>query len=397
MSKKIHKVNYNSNIYKIYIFSFILGIHTVRGVFIPYFEDWGGLNFVEIMVLQSIFTIGIFVLEIPSGAIADKIGRKTAISLSALSVAIAAIFYSTIPAFFMFAIAEIIWGFGIALYSGTDEAFVYNTLKINGDEQRLPKVMGSIQTMRLIALTLSAPLGSVIATYISLQFTMTFLAFVFIAGFIVSLTFKEPKIENKIQKSENYLKILIDGFKQFRKVKILRTLCFDRLFINVLIFSLFWTYQKYFQALKIDILWFGFISSLMYIVQAGFMNLIPRITSKSKNKLNILLAVDMINGVAFILMGFTANIILGIILVIIIVGFGYTRFLHYMNGINKYIESENRATVLSTINMFSSILRAIFNPIVGFLVLWNIHAFFYIIGILILVLTLFSRVRNEHL
>jgi MFS family permease len=397
MTEQVMGRSYKSNIYKIYIFSFILGIHTVRGVFIPYFTEWGGLSFFEIMILQSIFTIAIFLLEIPSGAIADKIGRKTAISLSALSVAIAAIFYSAFPAFYMFAIAEIIWGFGMALYSGTDEAFVYSTLKVDGTEKNLPKVMGNIQTFRLIALTLSAPTGSIIAEYISLQFTMTFLAFVFFAGFLVSLTFKEPRIDNSKYQSENYLKILIDGFKQFRKVKILRILCFDRLFIGVLIYSLFWTYQVYFQELQIPIIWYGFISSLMYIIQAGFMNIIPRITSKRKNKLVILYIVDIINGVAFILMGLTTNIFLGILIVIIIVGFGYTRFLHYMNGINKFIESENRATVLSTVNMFSSILRTIFNPIVGLLVMWNIYAFFIIIGVTILILTFFTRVKNEYL
>jgi MFS family permease len=396
MSDSLNVFNIKRNINKVYLFSFILGIHTVRGVFIPYFTDWGGLTFFEIMVLQSIFTIAIFLLEIPSGAIADKIGRKTAISLSALSVAIAAIFYSTIPAFFMFAIAEIIWGFGVALYSGTDEAFVFNTLKILGREKELPKIMGREQTMRLIALTLSAPLGSVIATYVSLQFTMTCLAFIYFGGFLVSLTFKEPRIAYN-NKSERYLVILKDGFKQFRKIKILRILCFDRLFIGVLIYSLFWTYQVYFEELSIPILWFGFLTSLMNIIQAIFMNLLPRIESSVKNKIIFLIIVDIINGITFISIGFTSNTILGVLFVLIIVGIGYPRFLLYMNGINKYIESENRATVLSTINMFANILRAILNPIVGILVMWNINGFFLIMGIGILIFTLFTRVKNEYL
>jgi len=396
MSKLLNALYIKRNIGKIYLFSFILGIHTVRGVFIPYFTDWGGLTFFEIMLLQSIFTIAIFLLEIPSGAIADKIGRKTAISLSALSVAVAAIFYSTIPAFFMFAIAEIIWGFGVALYSGTDEAFIFNTLKILGREKELPKIMGREQTMRLIALTVSAPLGSIIAEYISLQFTMTCLAFIYFGGFLISLTFKEPKLVNN-NKSERYLTILKDGFKQFRKVKVLRILCFDRLFIGVLIYSLFWTYQVYFEVLSIPILWFGFLTSLMNIIQAIFMNLLPRIESSVKKKLIFLIIVDIINGITFIFMGFTSNTFLGVFLVLIIVGIGYPRYLLYMNGINKFIESENRATVLSTINMFASILRAIFNPIVGILVMWNINVFFFIIGIGILSFTLLTRVKNEYL
>ena len=34
--------SYKSNILKVYIFSFILGIHTVRGVYIPFMTTWGG-------------------------------------------------------------------------------------------------------------------------------------------------------------------------------------------------------------------------------------------------------------------------------------------------------------------------------------------------------------------
>ena len=47
--------SYKSNIIKIYFFSFILGIHTVRGVYIPFMMDWGGLSFFQIMILQSYF------------------------------------------------------------------------------------------------------------------------------------------------------------------------------------------------------------------------------------------------------------------------------------------------------------------------------------------------------
>ncbi|MFX1595095.1 MAG: hypothetical protein ACFFBK_03435, partial [Promethearchaeota archaeon] len=126
--------NYKSNIFKIYIFSFILGIHTVRGVYIPFMLSWGGLSFFQVMILQSYFTAMIVVFEIPSGAIADFLGRKTALILSALSVASAAFTYSIIPNFFLFMLAETLWAFGSALLSGTNEAFIYFSLKSFGEE-----------------------------------------------------------------------------------------------------------------------------------------------------------------------------------------------------------------------------------------------------------------------
>lgn len=385
-----------SNINKYYIFSFILGIHTVRGVYYLFFTVWGQITFFEFMLLQSYFTFMIFILEIPSGAIADSIGRKLALTLSALFVASATFTYSIIPNFFLFMVAETLWALGMALLSGTDEAFLYATLKDSGEEDKLPKILARNRTLRLIALTLSAPVGSVIAELVSLQFTMTCLGFVYIAGFIISLTFTEPPFKNEYHR-EKYLSIIKTGFKELRNNKILRILFFDRLAIDTLVFVLFWTYQPYLTEIQVPILFFGFITSMMNIINAIFVNILPKLQEKAKNKLQLLILVNIIDGIAFVLLGLTTNIIIGVIFLLIIVGFGYPRYILYVKGINKEVESENRATVLSTINMFGSLVRAILNPIVGIIVMWNVFALFIIIGILIIISTAFTRVKSEYL
>jgi hypothetical protein len=247
-----------------------------------------------------------------------------------------------------------------------------------------------------VALTISAPIGSTIAEFVSLQFTMTSLGFVYIAGLLFSLTFKEPPFKNEYKK-EKYLSVIKTGFKQLRKNKTLRILCIDKLAIDILIFALFWTYQPYLTEIQTPLLFFGFISALMNITNAIFVNIFPKLQKKAKKKLKLLIIVNIIDGVAFILLGFTTNIIFGVIFLLVIVGFGYPRYLLYVNGINKEVESENRATVLSTINMFSSLIRAILNPFVGIIVMWNVYAIFIIIGILIFVFTAFTRVKSEYL
>jgi len=387
---------YKPNIKKLYIFYFIMGIHTVRGVYIPFMMDWGGLTFFQIMILQSYFMLMIFLLEIPSGAIADHIGRNIALMLSALSVATAAFTYSIAPNILLFFLAETFWAFSSALFSGTQEAFTFNTLKTMDEEKKLPSILGRFQTINLIALTISAPLGGIIAEFLSLQFTMTFLSFIYIGGFLISLTFKEPIIENE-KKSQRYLTILKDGFHELRKNQILRILCFDRVFIGVLTFFLFWTYQIYLDEVNIDRLWFGFILAAMNIINMIFTLLFPWLLRLFKKKLIFLVIVNLIIGTTFILLGFTVNPILGIILLLIIVAFGYPRYLIYVNGINKQIESENRATVLSTINMFGSFLMAIAYPFIGLIVERNPFIVFIVIGIMILFFTLLTRVKNEYL
>ena len=135
----------------------------------------------------------------------------------------------------------------------------------------------------------------------------------------------------------------------------------------------------------------------MNVFNAIFNELIPKFLKKVKKKKMVLISVNIISGIAFILLGFAVIPILGIIMLFLIVSFGYTRGLIYINGINKQIESENRATVLSTINMFGSISMAILYPVIGLIVEWNLFFMFIIIGIMILILTAFSRVKSEYL
>jgi MFS family permease len=388
--------SYKSNIYKFYIASFILGIHTVRGVYIPYMMEWGGLTFPQIMILQSYFMFMIFLFEIPSGAIADRVGRNIALMLSAFSVAVAAFVYSIVPEIGLFFLAETLWAFSLSLSSGTDQAFLLSSLKTYGKKEKLSIIIGRNQTINLIALTISAPLGSIIAEFISLQFTMVCLGFIYVGAFIVTLTYKEPKIVDR-KPSQSYLIILKDGFKELRHNKILSILCLDRVFIGVLTFFLFWTYQVYLLAVNVPILWFGFITAAMNITNMIFSILIPLIITKIKRKLIFLILIDTIIGSSFLLLGFAKDLVLGILLLLVIVAFGYPRNLIYVNGINNQIQSENRATVLSAVNMVGSLFMAISYPFIGLIVEWNPFVVFLIIGWLILFFTTLTLVKNEYL
>ena len=135
----------------------------------------------------------------------------------------------------------------------------------------------------------------------------------------------------------------------------------------------------------------------MNICNAIFNLIIPKVLEKARSKKNVLISVNIISGFAFIILGFATLPIIGVLMLILIVSFGYTRGLIYINGINNQSESENRATVLSTINMFGSISMAILYPFVGLIVQMNLFIMFLIIGIVILILTAFSRVKSEYL
>ena len=153
----------------------------------------------------------------------------------------------------------------------------------------------------------------------------------------------------------------------------------------------------YLEAIYIPIIFFGFITSAMNLTNAFFSIIIPFYIRSTENKKKFLISINLVNGVAYILLGLTNIIPLGIAIILTIVAFGYSRYLIFVDGINTHIESENRATILSTINMFGSLLRAIFYPIIGLLVEWSVFGVFIMTGIMIIFFSVFTRSKSEYL
>jgi MFS family permease len=393
---KLNGRKMESNIWKSYIFQLFMGCHMVSGVLLPFFLVWGRLTFIEVMILQSYFTIMIVIFEIPCGAISDYISRKFSLFLGGLTTAFAALIYSSIPNIFIFMIGETLFALGFALVSGTDQALTYDTLRILEREDEMSKIMARNRSFFLIGISIAAPIGSLITLFFPLQYAMTFMFFPFIIAAFIAITLQEPNhtLEKKTLK---YLSIVKSGFKQIRRNKILRILAFDFIMVDVLVFLLIWTYQLYLEVLLISLTLFGFVAAAMTLAEMFFCNLVPKLEKHSKNKRQLLVIYTLIPGIAYMLIAFIIFAPLGIVLIIIIIGFGFSRSIIFINGINKNIEKENRATVLSTISMIRSFIITILYPVIGILVMWNLNYTFIILGISIILIALLSSVKNEHL
>ena len=400
LERKDNYINLNkwrANIWKSYLIHFIEGFHLISGILLPFFLTWGRLTFVEIMFLQSYFTVMILVFEIPCGAIADYISRKFSLILGTLATAFAALVYGSYPNIFIFTIGETLWAFGAALTSGTDTAFTYDTLRKLGREDDVSKVMARNRSFSLLGIAISAPIGSIIGAYFSLNLVMSLIFVPFIIATLISLTLKEPNHDLERKKADKYFTVVKSGFTELTNNKILRILAVEMVITESLVFFLIWTYQVYLEALSFQLIFFGFVSTLMTLVQIFFNNIVPTLENKIHNKRKFLKCYTIIPGIGFILMALIHFIPVSIPLILIVIGFGFSRSLIFVKGINLQIESENRATVISTVNMFASFIRAILYPLVGYLVMWNLSITFILLGAIIIIFALLSRIKNEYL
>ncbi|RPI41295.1 MAG: MFS transporter, partial [Bacteroidetes bacterium] len=92
-------------------------------IVVPFYES-NGLSMTDIMILQAVYSVAIVILEIPSGYLADVIGRRKTLIMGSVFGTLGFMTYSLSHGFTGFLVAEVILGIGQSCISGADSAML---------------------------------------------------------------------------------------------------------------------------------------------------------------------------------------------------------------------------------------------------------------------------------
>ena len=109
-----------------------------------------GLNLAEFGLVASVTAAVALILEVPSGYMADRIGHKKALIIGNAISALSPLGYILLPDFWGVLIGSAGYFGGYAFISGTQEAFMHETLLELGREGEYGKLMGRTQTAGLL-------------------------------------------------------------------------------------------------------------------------------------------------------------------------------------------------------------------------------------------------------
>ena len=394
MSSKSFKIN---TVHLYYAFSFLKAFSMFGAVLIPFFTVWGKISLFQVQLLQSWFMFWIFILEIPTGAIADRFGRKFSLALGGLIVAFAAFIYGSVPKFEVFLLGEFLFAVAIAFISGADEALLYDSLKESGREGESKKVFGSVRSFELLAMFLSALLGSLVASKLGLNAPM-FLSFIpFFLAMVAALLMREPKRSRDISESRRYLDIAKKGLSYLRGHRQLKIIAIDGVLVSGAAYFVIWFYQVLLERLQIPVLYFGYFNAFLVaseiMVTSNFVRLERLFTSGS----NFLKFGALATGITFLLVAALPSVFSVCLFLLMAGGLGLTRLDLLSAYMNKFIPSEQRATILSSISMLRRFLLVVLNPIVGFIADKSLVLALCLIGALSLGVFIFSPLKKEVL
>ena len=390
-------MTFKSNINRMYLFRFLISFHFIGGVLVPFFMDWGGISFTQLMLLQSFFVFCIFLLEVPTGAVADYIGRKHSVALGAVVVAIAALIYGSAPRFEIFLLGEFLFAAAMALMSGADEALLYDSLKEAGRENERKKIFGRANSFHLAGMLVAAPVGSFIASRLELNMPMIFSAIPYFLAGLVAWSIKEPAIRQVKSESKRYLDIVKKGFTFLKKHKVLKLLALDAIVVASSTYFIIWLYQPLLRSIGVGILYLGIVHAVLVLSEILVSSNFEKLTKLFGSDKKYLRASALIVVLSFMLVAAWPNMITFSISVIFGGGFGLTRLPLMSVYMNKFIPSEQRATILSSISMFRRFGLVLLNPLIGFTADHSLRLAALVVGLLPLAIVMFSPIKQEML
>lgn len=370
-----------------------------------------GLSLMQIASLESIITVTVFLAEIPTGIIADRIGRKWSVVLALACQAAGEFFYIFARSYSAFVFIALLAGIGFAFLSGAGEALLYDEIPEAEKDTLMQKAMGRLGSAYQFGFFLSPLIGGVIVSRFALSRYMIVIAMTACSvtiALIISFTLHEtrrPTVERQSaaggqagmgrssstgrQPSESVM-LIKEGFSLIKSNTTLRQIVAITVFTATFGDIALMLYQPLFKQN-------GFSPFLIGAALAGA-SLLSAVTQRYAYKLEkwfgpktTLTLAAVLPGVFFVAWGLAGAPWSVFSLFILTYGFRELKKPLLASYQNREIHSYNRATVISIINMGLSMYVAVSRVILGRIAELSIGTALISGGIVIILFTCLTR------
>lgn len=349
------------NINLSYIFSFLIGLAFVIPIWVMYNRRI--LSFSQIALFSAIgYGVTTF-LELPTGALADLIGRRKTIIIGWILIGSATIYLGFADSIFDFLLSEILIAIGSALDSGAKTALIFDSLKELDKKQEFPKYMAKSGFIHRLGLSIGSLLGGYLyQSWIGLPYLLQGL--VRLLAIILLLYMIEPKIDTEKFSLRTYLKQTKDGFKQlFQSPYMIKLSIFYTLVGGITWSIIYYFAQPFATDLGFSAIEQSWIFSAIFLLTSA---LLVAMTSQKRflTRNRVYLGFPLVM-VAALLPGKWYEPIGGVVAIFLLQLAGSAKFTFLDHYANKEFLSKYRATAISALNMLVSLFYIVIVTIGG--------------------------------
>ncbi|MBN8867009.1 MAG: MFS transporter [Solirubrobacterales bacterium] len=370
--------------------SFIWGINTI-------FLLDAGLSNLEAFAANAFFTAGMVIFEIPTGVVADTIGRRVSYMAGTLTLMATTLLYVMLweinGPFWAWALVSLLLGLGFTFFSGAVEAWLVDALDATGFTDDLEQVFGRGQIVTGIGMLTGSVLGGYVAQITSLGVPFVMRAAVLVVMFFFAgwamrdIGFTPRKNESTIGEMKT---ITANSIEYGWRVPSVKWMMLAAPFTSGVSIYAFYALQPYLLELVDDPKAYG-IAGITAALVAGSQIvgglLAPRIRRVFALRTSALLAAVAGGAIALALIGVIEDFWVAVALIAawaMLSSAAMPIRQSYMNGM---IPSRQRATILSFDSMLGSSGGVVIQPALGRVADASGYATSYVYGA---VLTVFA-------
>ena len=358
-----------------------------------------GLTLVQISLIETILIGVIFLMEVPTGLLADRVGRKWSIFASTLLLMCAEFIFIFARDFNWYIVIALLTGTGFAFASGAVEAMVYDSLPGMPEvdrEDAMKRAMGRVNSWAQIAFVISPIIGAlIIGDGAPEQFipAIALTVAALLLGLIACLSLREPASASA-EKNPSSAVLFRDGFALLRHHARLRRLAMLLVFTSPFTATVITTLgPPYLTRNEVSPFVIGVALSAGSLLAALTQRYAYKVEQWLGQRWAIALLISL-PSLFYFLLALAAGPAATVLIVVLMYGSNDMKAPLFSAYQNALIASENRATVLSLINMFQSLYIAAASPLFAALAERSLPLAFVAIGAVILCAALLLRVHR---
>ena len=355
-----------------YSFTFISNFNLLHALWMIYLH-LKGFSLLELGILEGTFHLTSFLMEVPTGAVADLWGRKQSRTMGRIFALFGLLFLRCSNSLWMQMAGFALSALSYNLESGAGEALVYDSLKNLGHEEHYKRVAGLRELCYQIASASSILLGGYLASRIGYDAVFILMGGIILLSIFNALLLTEPPMDSPIKShARNSMgrRIILSIKTQssssldvIRKDPRVAVLILFSESVFVLTTTFYYYLQTYWKADGVSEFHIGLIIALQCIV-SGISGLAAHRIEKHFGETGLLSLLPLLQlvclwGIAvspwklvfFILTGLSEGVL----------------FVAISDYINKAIPSKFRATILSFQSMLFSVLMILIFPLLGWI------------------------------
>ena len=347
------------NVRKLYWISALTSMWFVAGNWLYFYRRY--MHDGQLGILDGVtFAIG-FLVEIPSGTLADRFGRKKILVLG-LILNVVGFLLHAVGGYKLIFIAQTCLTVGWAFVSGADDALVYDSLQVENKESTWKKVIAKKYQITIGVTLLSYLAGAILY---SIWFRLAFIVegIVIIPAVFIALSMKENII--KEHKSTNFMDTLKDGMTSLFKGKNITYALIALIFLGVGYSFDFGTLTTF----NLDRVGVHASGQAITLTISGLLSIfilskLENIRSLRDEKLGLFVTVTVMT-LSILLLGLASSLLIGV-MAIMLVRICSNTLLPWLNDLVQHnVSSRHRATALSSLAVLYKIPYILIAPIAG--------------------------------